>query len=826
MADKGKKIFEEIRAAEIAKLSLRVNAQLQKLRKGELKDLKDISDLKEAQVKLTQLEKDAQGGVNKKTKEWFEEFKSNHEKVGGILSNIFARIKKEIDPLEQIKFMWERVKTSAEVYAKVQGSLPALTGKQTSEIEKLTAKISQQGLSAKSAWDTLTSIPDIFKDAAAAAKTLAYQQFLMAENTRETANRYGETYEKVRELQKQIQLTTAIRVVDDKSRKYVEDLTDSVLYLNSRMILTTEEALPAVTSLSRQFGSGTLAAVKRASDSLERLSRIPDKLSDNMEKAEGAVGRFAATNREDFLRTVMELNKAYGSQTTILKNVGASFATLTMEARKYGAQAETADRVARGLSSALVANQDNTYISFLAGEKLAAQLQSSPALFNEVTAGMDEATKATVRTLMDQGQLGYSYLSNILASTTKDMENRINVIKELTGGQDLATTAELLSAIPELKLTTVPEKLTAARMLSEGKSAAELVKAIKSMAGAYDKDNAITRKGEEATLKGVNTIAKPMQAAENTFKGMKEAGMRDVAGAVVPSLLAPDDPLRKVVDTIAHGVTIISGIAQSANKLILAPIAAKVAAAEKLVASAKAAADAAKATAAAKVAATAQKAGSFVAKTFSAASKVGKGIDTVGKIIPGYGMTKFAVKNAPIIGPTISFAAGGGGEAIKQLADEKFQGKELDVNKFNKNLVRGTASIVTMDSLNEWLAEKFTSLHSGFTGLTEEQSREITHQYASSDAVANFVDAVAARMGEVLTPSATSMMNITPGTSGVPGAAPSNAPIMQAPQAESIELNADGSATIRTIFQLVVPGFSTTVAQANAQVDASKANGG
>jgi len=521
------KMAGEIRLREIAARRLKLEKQYQRLQQGEIKNAKELEKLHKEALHLSNLEVESRGKLSKIQDTIVSQFKSDtYDRIVGFL-------KKEVSVAHQLDFVWERIRHGAELYGKMQGSLPALTGKQLSEIEKLNKKIAEGGISAKTAFDIFESMPEVFKDISKAAGVIAKQQFLMAEAARSTALRYGKTYEEVRNLQKTVQQTLAIRVVDKGTRKDIEQVTDSLLYMEDRGIMPVADALKYTTKLSRQFGYGTTAAVEDSAKVFEKLARIPDYLSDRMKKTEGVVGRFAATNREDFLNTVLELNEAYGTQSTILSNVGATFAHLTLEARKYGAEAQTASNVSKALSSSLLDNTKDTHITFLAGQKLAEELQSQPGAFEEMTAGMTDEMKKNIQRMVEEGGIAYSDLANALASTSKGMEARLGVIRNIYSGRGLGVISRLLPSIPGLENLKGPEeKYTAARMLTEGASAKEIIAAVNNLQKTSEKGNNERRKADVKTLEAAHTTAEPIRAVATRWKAAKEVGFRETMGAI------------------------------------------------------------------------------------------------------------------------------------------------------------------------------------------------------------------------------------------------------------------------------------------------------
>lgn len=830
------KMAGEIRLREIAARRLKLEKQYQRLQQGEIKNAKELEKLHKEALHLSDLEVESRGKLSKIQDTIVSQFKSDtYDRVIGFL-------KKEVSVAHQLDFVWERVRHGAELYAKVQGSLPALTGKQQSEIEKLNKKISEGGLSAKTALEIFEKMPDILDDAKNAAKSLAYQQFLMAEAARDTALRYGRTYDEVRKLQKTVQETLAIRVVDKGTRKDIEQVTDSLLYMETRGIMPVADALKNTTKLSKQFGFGTTAAVVDSAKVFEKLARIPDYLSDRMKKAEGVVGHFDATNREDFLRTVLELNNAYGTQSTILKNVGATFAHLTLEARKYGAEAQAASNVSKGLSSALLDNTKDTHITFLAGQKLAEELQSQPGAFEEMTAGMTDEMKKNIQRMVEEGGIAYSDLANALASTSKGMEARLGVIRNIYSGRGLGVISRLLPSIPGLENLKGPEeKYTAARMLTEGASAKEIIAAVNNLQKTSEKGNNERRKAEGKTLTATNTIAEPLRAAETMWQGTKEIAFRGAAEALGKD---SEDNIRKV----AMGTTVIAGGVMALNKVagnIFSWLSKGKGGAE---ATAKAVG------AEGKVAATTARALEKSRELLSAESKVGQALSKMkgGKEslnvlskIPGgaklaemltgggkvgaqltkamaSGPGKLLQKGASILGPAMfgyDAISGGMGEAAMQAYKSMFEGKNMDWDKLASNVGEGGLKSLTSGGFlmepGAWVARNITA---PATGMKPEEAEQLFREYTS---VSKWMEGMSGLGSNVYdwTHGETPKMNQR-------GIQPESPTIVRT-QAKDMQLNPDGSATVRTVLELnqKVNGFSSAAVGAVEQAKANRRYG-
>lgn len=815
-----RKIAGEVRLHEIAARRVRLERKYQLLQRNQIKNADKLAQMHREALRLAELEHQTQ-----------EDIVASRSKLGSVLQNqirswkdeligpVTNFLKKELSITNQLNFVWERVRHGAELYGKMQGSLPALTGKQLSEIEKLNKRISEGGISAKTALDIFESMPNILKDVTKAAKSVAYQQFLMAEAARDTALRYGKTYDEVRNLQKTVQQTLAIRVVDKGTRKDVEMVTDSLLYMEDRGIMPVADALKYTTKLSRQFGVGTTAAVEDSAIALEKLSRIPDTLSDRMKKAEGMVGRFAATNREDFLRTVLELNEAYGSQSTILKNVGATFAQLTMEARKYGAQAETASRVAKGLSSALVENQQDSHIAFLAGEKLAERLRTEPALFAKMTAGMSKEMIANVQTAVEQGGLGFADLSKVFASTTEGMAERLRVIRDIYGGKDLAVTARLLSSIPGLDLKTTEEKWTAARMLTEGKGAEEIITTIQNLQRASEKDSQAKRKAEEKTLEATHAIGEPLRAVETRYKAAKEIGFRETAEALNSDA---ETNINRLLDILSSLTKSFGGLNAAVIGMSGATLAANIGLAAVGLTSKSI-------KGVSKILATS---GGLLAKALSAAGIGGAavgGTALVGALGAAY-LGQDLLEEQEAMNDRVQKRMQENKEEMKTASEAvKKAGQAAREKSISKLYEKLTPEQKKLWDRRQALREKNipfnTSAPPKMAQLAVPKSEKVEKPFKDYTNVNTQVTATANPMNDMIN-DFIKKPNIGGGKVMSPNTGGPKAPIVTQITGKNMVLNPDGSANVKTVLDILIPGFADAVVNAQAQAGASKRYGG
>lgn len=817
------KIANELKLIEIQKRKTQLEKQYKSIKKGEIQEASKLTAIRKEAVNLAELEKNVALEINKahEKQNYLIKLKNN------LLGKAGEFLKKELNVSTQLEFIWTRVKHSADLYAKVQGRLPELTGKQISAIERLSKKIMEQGVSIDTAWETLTSMPEIMKDATEAAKNLAWQQFKMAEAARNTALSYGKTFDEIRALQTAVQKVTAIRITDNKTRKDVERITDSILYLQERAIVPTkEEALDLASAMSRQFGIGTTKAVKEAANALEKLSKIPDYISDRMKKLEGVTGRFAATNRQDFLKSVIAINEAYGTQNTILKNVGATFALMATEARKYGAEAQTAVNVAKGISGALAENKEDSHIAFLAGERLADKLRDNEDLFKKVTAGMTKEMQTNVRTLIEEGGLGFVDLSKVLATTTEGMAERLEVIRDLYSGQGLAVTGRLLSTVPGLNLQTAEEQMTAARLLTGGKTPEEIIKAIEGLRRVTEREGETRREAEKRTTTLVNTIADPKRAAKAAYEGTKE--MMFTKAAEAAPALANEENVRKIAMATmitAGGVKAISSITSrilstmtkgGAGKAVTGGLKVE-SALGRTIASMKGGEKAlkilSKIPGGAKLAAMIAKGGAGGAKL---AAMMGKG--------PGM-LLKGGLK---MLGPAMfgyDMIAGGMGEAMQQSIQAALGNEKMDWDKLAENLGTGGMEALTMGGMlfkpGEWIAKK---LGSKLAGVSEDEAvqmfQEATDISSWMSGMENIGSTVAGYFND--TPEEAKMRQNT----NMRGMQKTTPPVRVTDVKPSgIQRNADGSATFKSniTIEQKLDGWDDSVMGSVAKAEVNKA---
>ena len=641
---------------------------------------------------------------------------------------------------------------------------------------------------------------------------------------------YGKTLEEVRQTQLDIIGSLGdIRLSSDNTRKAIESVTSSLMFLDKTGVLPLQEGWAAASEMSQQFGSGTAQAAKEAAKALEVLAHIPDVISSRLEKAENRVVRFSATNRKDFLKSVMDLNKQYGHQNTILKAIGSTFAGLAVEARKYGASADTATEIAQGFSGALLSNSEDTVLSIESGMKLA-KLLSSPQGLAKIQESMNpeqlERFKEMLPTIMEEAKegsaLAFSDISNMLSGTMQDMVGRLESLKTRAGsGLSLSTAQRVMSSFGVNVKSPEGRALAAQLLRSKGtEDLQRIVSNIMKSKETTEKEAIKGKKEKEVVIAGTGPIANLGNTLTNIEKYLQiELGKNliDFTGKVIGWI--QKNPTTALIGGLSGGVGLAatwivgSKILSTAIKNAFSKGSAEVA--EQVV----------------KVGA---KAGEVVEDAVEATSK------TAGRVVEEAG--EAVVKSKGVLAEVsergltklpgaaergLETARGLGGKGGKLGAGLTLAAALADAIYAGYEGVKGTKNEKEVAEVVKKALARLFEEKKGEAGLTMSEMRtQFTGDLAKlyeeeknrgGGNVPKFAPSAESTRPTVALPQ----MNIT----SSPGAARTAASSVNA---SNIVVNPDGSATVKTIVTLdqTIPGFSSAVTQVNADVARGRRIGG
>jgi len=707
--------------------------------------------------------------------------------------------------LAGVKLELQRVQQGVDQYLRSQGELgitAVKTSKAISTIGNTFSKLQQNQMGGLQVGitDAVTTIGKNVGEAAKSAlelgKDIASQWMQMDIQAGKLAIVYGKSLDEVRGTQLDVIAGLGdIRLSTDTTRVGIENVTSSLMFLEKTGVLPLAEGIDAMSSMSQQFGSGTVKAAVESTKALETLARIPDLISSRIEKAEGRVVRFSATNRKDFMKSVMDLNKQYGHQNTVLKAIGSTFAGLAVEARKYGAAADTATEVAQGFSGALLSNSEDTITSMQSGMRLA-QLLGSPEGLAKIQEGMSteqlERFKEMLPTIMEEAKEGsaiaFSDISNMLSGTMQDVFGRLQSIKQMAGtGLTLSTSQRVMQSLGVN--TKTPEGRAIAAKLLRSNTEADLMKIVNSVMKERETgEKAVAaKKGEkEAAITGLGPTANIGNTLTNIEKYLEmELGKKliDFTGEAIGWI--QKNPKTAAVGGAAGAVGLTAAFVLG-GKLISESIKKALGLGAKQI-------------------------GVAMGEVGEAASKAVPGLKTAGKFGKMAGLK--------LIQPVLEIGSIGY-HGYKGMPGEEELPLEERVSKGVKyGIGRGVASAFGFRELSSVLLD-LTSGTKEYSTALEIDKENLGRAFAEGmePKSSKFVPLTTSINSPVQLPQ----MNITSRTQKeiVAGSPTANA--------SNIKLNPDGSATVKTtvVFDQTIPGFSSAIAQSNADIESSKRIGG